>query len=70
MYMYAYYIHTLYYIHIVDTYVTAVCINVYMLMFNVYITALACFDGYARAATLIIDIVLALVTHRLRTDYG
>ena len=55
MYMYAYYIHTLCYIHIVDTYMTAVCINVYMIMFNVYITALAYFDGYARAATLIID---------------
>ena len=40
------------------TYMTAVCINVYLIMFNEYITALACFDGYA--ATLIIDIVLAL----------
>ena len=27
-------IHTLYYIHIVDTYVIAVCIDVYMFMFN------------------------------------
>ena len=44
------------YIHTVDTYMTAVCINVYMLMLNVYITALECFDVYARAATLIIDI--------------
>ena len=51
--MHAYYIHTLYYIHAVDTYMTAVCINVHLIMFNVYITALACFDGYARAATLI-----------------
>ena len=48
---------------------TAVCINVYMIMFNLYIKALACFDGYARAAALIIDIVLALVIHRLRADY-
>ena len=55
MYMYAYYIHTLYYIHTVDTYVTAVYINVCMVMFNVYIMALARFDGYARAATLITD---------------
>ena len=54
MYMYAHYMHTLYYIHTVDTYMTAVCINVHMIMFNVYITALACFDGYTRAATLII----------------
>ena len=52
--MYAYYIHA-YYIHNVDTYMTAVCINVYMIMFNVYITTLACFDEYARAATLIAD---------------
>ena len=44
-----------YIIHTVDTYMTAVCINVQMIMFNVYITALACFDGYARAATLITD---------------
>ena len=29
---------------------TAVCINIYMTMFNLYIIALACFDGYARAA--------------------
>ena len=55
MYMYAHYIHTLYYIHTVDTYKSAVYINVYMIMFNVYITDLACFDGYARAATLITD---------------
>ena len=40
---------------------TAVCINSYMIMFNVYITDLACFDGYARAAT--------LITARLRMDY-
>ena len=55
MYMHAYQIHTLYYTHIVDTYRTAVYINVYMIMFNVYIIALACFDGYARAATLSTD---------------
>ena len=42
MYMYAYYIHT------VDTYITAVCFNVCMIMSNAYITALVCFDGYAR----------------------
>ena len=60
MYMYAYYIHT------VDTYMTVVCINVYMIMFNMYITALACFDGYAKATTLITDtirIALTLITH-------
>ena len=34
---------------------TAVCTNVYMIMFNVYITALACSDDYARVATLITD---------------
>ena len=48
----------------------AVCINAYVIMFNAYITTLAWFDWYARAATLIIDIVLALITCRLRTDYG
>ena len=53
MYMYAYYIHTLYYMHTVDTYMTAVCINVYVIMVNGCITALACFEGYARVATLI-----------------
>ena len=35
---------------------TAVCINVYMILFNVYITTLACFNGYARSAALITDI--------------
>ena len=49
---------------------TAICTNVHMIMFNVYITALVCFDGYARAATLIIDIVLTLIADRLRTNYG
>ena len=34
---------------------TAVCINVYMIMFNVYITALVCFHGCVRAATLTAD---------------
>ena len=53
--MHAYYAHTLYYMHCVDTYMTAVCINVYMIIIYVYITALACFNGYARAATLITD---------------
>ena len=53
MYKHSYYIHTLYYIHIVDTYMTAVCINVHMIMFNEYIMFLACFDEYAGAATLI-----------------
>ena len=44
------------YIHYtVDTYMTAVCINVYMIMFNAYIMELACFDEYARDATLIRD---------------
>ena len=55
MYKHAYYIHALYYTHTVDTYMTAVFINVYMIAFNTCITALACFDGYARAATLITD---------------
>ena len=50
MYMYAYCI------HIVDTYMIAVCINIYMITFNVYITTLVCSDGYARAASLITDI--------------
>ena len=53
--MYVYTMHTLYYIHSVDTYMTAVCVNVYTIMFNVYITALLCFDGYARAVALITD---------------
>ena len=53
--MYAYYIHTLYYIHNLDTYMTTVRINALMTMFNVYITALARFDGYARATALITD---------------
>ena len=51
--MFAYYMHTLYYLHTVDTYMTAAFTNVYMNMFNVYITAFACFDGYARAEILI-----------------
>ena len=44
---------------------TAVCINVYMIMFNVYARVLAYFNGYARTATLIIDrlrIALTLLT--------
>ena len=53
--MYAYYIHILYYIHTVDTYMIVVCNNVYMIMFNACTTALGCFDGYVRAATLIAD---------------
>ena len=44
---------------------TAVCTNVYMIMFKVYTTALVYFSGYARAATLITYITLALIT-----DYG
>ena len=58
MYMYAYYIHTVRHIH-------AVCINVYMIMFNGYIMVLALFDGYASAATLFTDrlrITLILIT--------
>ena len=53
--MYAYYMHSFCNIHTVDTYMTAVCINVHMIMFNVYTTALVGFDGYARVATLIAD---------------
>ena len=55
MYRYAYYICALYYIHTVDTYMITVCINVYIIMFNVYITALACFDGHAKATSLMTD---------------
>ena len=55
MYMHAYYIHTLCCMHTVDTYMSAVCINVYMIMFNVYIAALVYFDDYTRAATQITD---------------
>ena len=51
MYMYAYYIHILYYIHTVDAYLTAICIKVYKIMLNLYIMAFVCFDEYARAAT-------------------
>ena len=47
MYMHAYYIHT------IDRHMTTVYTNVYMFMFRVYITSLAYFDGYARAAALI-----------------
>ena len=53
--MYAYYIHTLCYTHTVDIYMTTVCIDVHMIMFNVYVTALACFDAYAGSATLMTD---------------
>ena len=60
--MYAYYIHTLYYKHTVDTYMIAVCINVYMIMFNVCITALACLDGYVWTET--------LIAVRLGIDHG
>ena len=55
MWLYAYYIFTLYYMHTVGTYMVTVCINVYMIPFNVYIMAFVCFGGYARAATLITD---------------
>ena len=65
MYMHTHYIHALYYVHTLATYIIAVCINVYMIMFNVCIMALACFDGYVRTATLIADrlrIALTLIT--------
>ena len=65
MYVYAYYIFTLYYVHTVGTNMIAVCINVCMIMFNVRIKVLAFFDGYTRAATLITDrlrIALDLIT--------
>ena len=48
-----------YCMHIVDTCMTAVL--VFTIMF-VYITDLACFDGYARAATLITDELRIAVT--------
>ena len=57
--LYICYIHAVMY---VDTYMTAVCINVYMIMFNVYIMPLACFHGYARASTLITDTLRIAVT--------
>ena len=59
MYAYAYYILRLYYIYTEDTSLIAVCFNVYD-----YI-CLACFDGYARPATLITDrlrIAFTLIT--------
>ena len=63
--MHAYYIHTVDRSSAVDTYMTAIC----MIMFNVYITIITCFDEYARAATLITDsscsdlrIALTLIT--------
>ena len=62
MYIYAYYI------HIVDTYMAAVCINDYMIMFDVYITALVCFNGCVRAATLIAD-RLQIITDSSCSDY-
>ena len=63
MFMHAYYIHTLYYIHTVDKYITAVCNNVYMIMFNAYIMTLVYFDGYAGAATTdTLQIALILIT--------
>ena len=51
---------------------TAVYFNVYMIMINVYIRALAHFDGYARAVTLITDrlrIALTLFTDNSYSDY-
>ena len=49
-----FFIHTLYYIHAVDTnMINTNSINDYMIMFNVCITALACLDGYVRVETLI-----------------
>ena len=65
MCMYAYYTHTLCYMHTVNTHMIAVCINVYMIMFNDCITALECFDGYLRTASLFADrlqITLTLIT--------
>ena len=49
---------------------TAVCINVYMIIFNVYITAFGCFDAYARAATLITDILRIALTLITDSCYG
>ena len=37
----------------ISVYMITVCINVYMIIFNVCITAVACFDKYVRVATLI-----------------
>ena len=68
MYIPAYYIHIVYYILTVATNMTAVCINVYMITFNVHITFHACFDGYARATTLLL--ALGLITDRLWVDNG
>ena len=48
-------VHACVLIHTVDIYLTAVYINVYMIMIIVYTTAFACSDGYARTAILIAD---------------
>ena len=55
--------------HTGDTYRTAVCIYVYMIPFNVYITALECFDRCARAATLIIDRLWIALTLNIDSCY-
>ena len=62
------YTYAILYAHTVDTYMTAVCINVYMITFNVHITVHACFDRYARATTLLL--ALGLITDRLWVDNG
>ena len=64
MYMHAYYIHTLYYMHTADTYMIVICVNVYIIMFIMCITVCACLDG--RAATL--NAVRLLIVLTLITD--
>ena len=62
--MYAYYIHTFYYKHTVDTCMTAVHFNVYDYVWCLH-NGSWYFDGYTRAVTLINDrlrIALSLIT--------
>ena len=65
MYMYAYYMHTLYYIHSVDTYMTALFINVYMIMFNESLTTLMFLMDMQELQFSLLT-ALVLITDRLR----
>ena len=62
--MYAYYIPILNYIHTVDTCMIAVCINVYMVTFDGYITALARLICMQELELCLLK-ALALITDRL-----
>ena len=63
--MYAYYMHTLYYIHTVDTYMTALFINVYMIMFNESLTTLMFLMDMQELQFSLLT-ALVLITDRLR----